>query len=205
MEAITQFGQLANRYPDQGLVVRSKIAKINDLDGPENVMLGNGSSEVFDNIFRSFLQTGEEVIQHTPCFGIYKLRCNILGGNLVSVPMVYKDDQLLFDPGSILEAITEKTKIIVIANPNNPTGNFMDRDHFTTIAQTGIPFIVDEAYVEYAGLERSQVELVKEYKNVIITRTLSKAYGLAGMRFGYLLHFCLGMWVRYPCGLVTQR
>lgn len=187
MEAITQFGQLANRYPDQGLVVRSKIAEINDLDGPENVMLGNGSSEVFDNIFRSFLQTGEEVIQHTPCFGIYKLRCNILGGKLVSVPMVYKDDQLLFDPGSILEAVTENTKIIVIANPNNPTGNFMDRDHFTTIAKTGIPFIIDEAYVEYAGLEKSQVELVKEYKNVIITRTLSKAYGLAGMRFGYAL------------------
>ena len=103
MEAITQFGEVANRYPDQGLVVRSKIAEINGLGGPENVMLGNGSSEVFDNIFRSFLQTGEEVIQHTPCFGIYKLRCDILGGKLVSVPMVYKDKQLLFDPGSFRE------------------------------------------------------------------------------------------------------
>jgi histidinol-phosphate aminotransferase len=101
--------------------------------------------------------------------------------------MVYKDDQLLFDPGSILEAITDKTKIIVIANPNNPTGNFMDREHFTTIAKTGIPFIVDEAYVEYAGLEKSQVELIGEYRNVLITRTLSKAYGLAGMRFGYAM------------------
>jgi histidinol-phosphate aminotransferase len=100
---------------------------------------------------------------------------------------VYKDRQLLFDPGSILEAITEKTKIIVIANPNNPSGNFMDPEHFVTIAETGIPFIVDEAYVEYAGLDKSQVSLVKKYKNVLVTRTLSKAYGLAGMRFGYAL------------------
>jgi len=187
MEAITEYAIMSNRYPDQGLVVRAKIAEINGLDGPENVMLGNGSSEVFDNIFRSFLWTGEEVIQHIPCFGIYKLRCNILGGKLVSVPMVYKDRQMLFDPGSLLEAITEKTKIIVIANPNNPTGNFMDAEHFVTIAETGLPFIVDEAYIEYAGFERSQVELIKRFKNVLVTRTLSKAYGLAGMRFGYAL------------------
>ncbi len=187
MEAISKYAKMSNRYPDQGLIVRAKIAEMNGLDGPENVMLGNGSSEVFDNIFRCFLDTGEEVIQHTPCFGIYKLRCNILGGKLVSVPMVYKDDQMLFDPGSILESITEKTKIIVIANPNNPTGNFMDSEHFATIAETGVPFIVDEAYIEYAGLGRSQVELIQKYKNVIITRTLSKAYGLAGMRFGYAL------------------
>jgi histidinol-phosphate aminotransferase len=187
MEAITNYAEISNRYPDQGLVVRSRIAESNGLDGPENVMLGNGSSEVFDNIFRSFLGTGEEVIQHTPCFGIYKLRCNILGGKLVSVPMVYKDQQMLFDPGSILEAITEKTKIIVIANPNNPTGNFMDPEHFVTIAETGIPFIVDEAYIEYAGLGKSQAGLIKQYKNVLVTRTLSKAYGLAGLRFGYVL------------------
>ena len=187
MEAINKFGEMVNRYPDQGLVVRSRIAEINGLDGPENVMLGNGSSEVFDNIFRCFVQPGEEVIQHTPCFGIYKLRCNILGGSLVSVPMVYKDQQLLFDPGSVLEAITEKTKILVIANPNNPSGNFMDAEHFMTIAETGVPFIIDEAYIEYAGLGKSQVGLIKKYKNVLITRTLSKAYGLAGLRFGYAL------------------
>ena len=187
MEAIEKYAKLGHRYPDQGLVVRSKIAEINGLDGPENVLLGNGSSEVFDNIFRVFLAPGEEVIQHTPCFGIYKLRCNILGGKLVSVPMLYQDNQLLYDPDSILKAITDKTKIIVVANPNNPTGNFMDAQGFVRIAETGIPFVVDEAYVEYAGLGMSQVGVTKKYKNVIITRTLSKAYGLAGMRFGYAL------------------
>lgn len=164
MDAIQKFGQKANRYPDQGLIVRSKIAEINGLGGPENVMLGNGSSEVFDNIFRCFLETGQEVIQHTPCFEIYKLRCNILGGKLVSVPMRYENKQLIFDPDAILGAITDQTKIIAIANPNNPSGNFMDAQDFEKIAETGIPFIVDEAYVEFSGLEMSQIGLIKSIR-----------------------------------------
>jgi len=188
LEAILKYAQMSNRYPDQGLVVRSKIAEINGVDGPENVLLGNGSSEVFDNIFRIFLQPGDEVIQHTPCFGIYRLRGEILGAKLVSVPMVYKDrKELAYDADSILKAITDKTKIIVVANPNNPTGNFMDVKDFVRIAETGIPFIADEAYIEYAGLKMSQVLLTKKYPNVLVTRTLSKAYGLAGLRFGYAI------------------
>jgi histidinol-phosphate aminotransferase len=187
LEAIQKYAAMANRYPDQGLVVRSKIAEINGLDGPENVLIGNGSSEVFDMIFRCFLEPGQEVVQHTPCFGIYKLRCNILGGNLVSVPMTYEDGLLHFNPDAVVDAVTDKTKIIVIANPNNPTGNFMDPESFVRIAEMGIPFIVDEAYVEFAGLEKSQVGLTKKYKHVLVTRTLSKAYGLAGLRFGYAL------------------
>jgi histidinol-phosphate aminotransferase len=187
LEAIIKYAKMSNRYPDQGLVVRGKIAQINGLGGAENVMLGNGSSEVYDNIFRCFLTVGDEVIQHTPCFGIYKLRGTILGGKMVSVPMIYKDKHLLYDTDGVIKAITDKTKIIVIANPNNPTGNFMDAKDFVRIAETGIPFIVDEAYVEYAGLGMSQVGLTKKYKNVIITRTLSKAYGLAGLRFGYAM------------------
>ncbi len=187
MEAIQNYGKRANRYPEQGMGVRSKLAEINGLDGPKNVIIGNGSSEVFDNIFRSFLEVGDEVIQHTPCFGIYKLRCNILGGKLVSVPMIYEDNDLKFDVDSVLAAITDKTKIIVVANPNNPSGNFMAEEDFVKIAETGIPFIIDEAYIEFAGLEKSHVGMTKKYKNVLITRTLSKAYGLAGMRFGYAL------------------
>ena len=187
LEAIAKYGAMANRYPDQGTVVRSKIAEMNGLAGPENVVIGNGSSEVFDMIYRSFLQPGDEVIQQTPCFAIYQLRCAVLGGKLVSVPMTYKDKKLLYDADGVLKAITPKTKIITIANPNNPSGNFMDAKDFVRIAETGIPFVIDEAYIEYAGLGKSHVQLTKKYKNVIITRTMSKAYGLAGMRFGYLL------------------
>jgi histidinol-phosphate aminotransferase len=187
LEAIDKYARMAHRYPDQGLVVRSRIAQINGLAGPENVVLGNGSSEIYDLIWRSLVAPGEEVIQHTPCFGIYKLRCAAVGGKLVSVPMQHKDKQLLFDHEAILRAVTPRTKVVVIANPNNPTGNFMPREGFLKIAETGLPFVVDEAYVEFAGLGKSQVGLVQKYKNVIVTRTLSKAYGLAGLRFGYLM------------------
>ena len=187
LDTINKYAKMANRYPDQGLVIRGKIAQMNGLDGAENVMLGNGSSEVYDNIFRVFVGPGDEVIQQTPCFGIYKLRGTLLGGKMVSVPMVYKKPELCYDVDGMLKAITDKTKIIVMANPNNPTGNFMDKADFVRLAETGIPFVVDEAYVEYAGLGMSQVALTKKYKNVLVTRTLSKAYGLAGMRFGYAM------------------
>ena len=187
LESMVKYAKMANRYPDQGLVVRSKIAEINGLDGPQNVMIGNGSSEVYDNIFRMFITPGDEVIQHTPCFGIYQLRGTLLGAKMVSVPMIYKDKAMHYDPDAILNAITDKTKIVVVANPNNPTGNFMDAEHFVRIAETGLPFVIDEAYVEYTGLGMSQVALTRKYKNVLITRTLSKAYGLAGMRFGYAI------------------
>lgn len=187
VEAIVRYGKMANRYADQGFVVRQKIAEINGLEGIENVLIGNGSSEVYDMLWRSFVAPGDEIIQHTPCFGIYKLRGQVVGGKMVSVPMVYKDGKLLFDADGLLKAVTPRTKVIVVTNPNNPTGNFMDEADFVRIAETGLPFVVDEAYVEYAGLRKSQVKLIKTYKNVIVTRTLSKAYGLAGLRFGYAL------------------
>jgi len=187
LKTIKKYSAIANRYPDQGIVIRSKLAKINGLEGPENVVLGNGSSEVFDMIFRSFLRPGDEVVQQTPCFGIYKLRCELLGGKIISAPMAYKDKKMIYDVDGIFKAVTDKTKIIVIANPNNPTGNFMEEKDFVRIAKLGTPFVIDEAYIEYAGFQKSQVRLIKKYKNVIITRTLSKAYGLAGLRFGYLL------------------
>ena len=187
LEAMFKYAKMTNRYPDQGLIVRSKIAEINGVAGPQNVMIGNGSSEVYDNIFRMFLEPGDEVIQHTPCFGIYGLRGTLLGAKMVSVPMLYKDHKLIFDHEGLMNAVTDKTKIIVIPNPNNPSGNFMDPQHFEPFAKLGIPLVVDEAYIEYAGLGMSQVALTKKYKNVLITRTLSKAYGLAGMRFGYTI------------------
>jgi histidinol-phosphate aminotransferase len=187
LKTIEKYSKIANRYPDQGLIIRGKLAKMNGLSGPENVVIGNGSSEIYDMVFRTFLAPGDEVIQQTPCFGIYKLRCDLLGGKMISVPMEYKDHKMIYDPEGILKAVTKRTKIIVVANPNNPTGNFMDEKDFVKIAKLGIPFVIDEAYIEYAGFKKSQSKLIKRFKNIIITRTMSKAYGLAGLRFGYLL------------------
>ncbi len=189
LKAINDYAKKGHIYADQGTVTRAKIAELNGLAGPENVLLGNGSSEVYDMIWRSFIQAGqdEEVIQHTPCFGIYKLRCTVNGGKLVSVPMKYEDKEMKFDPDAIIAAITPKTKIIVIANPNNPTANFMGEEAFRKVADTGVPLVVDEAYIEFAGYGKSMTKLIKDYPNVMVTRTMSKAYGIAGVRFGYML------------------
>ena len=105
LKTIAKYSKIANRYPDQGLIIRGKIAKMNGLEGPENVVLGNGSSEVFDMIYRAFLRPGDEVIQQSPCFGIYKLRCELFGGKIISVPMEYKDKKMIYDPEGIIKAV----------------------------------------------------------------------------------------------------
>jgi histidinol-phosphate aminotransferase len=186
-EAIDKYAAIGNRYPDAGVVVRSCIAEINGLDGPESVLLGNGSNEALEMAIRTFVTPGDEVIQQPPCYFFYSLRTEAAGGKIVSVPVLLKDGEFVYDYDGVIKAISPRTKIIVFGSPNNPTGHYVSGAGFMKIVETGIPVIVDEAYVEFAGLEKSQVGLVKKYPNVIITRTLSKAYGLAGMRFGYSL------------------
>src|SRR6266498_1945311 len=144
LEAIFKYAKMANRYPDQGLVVRSKIAEINNVDGPGNVMIGNGSSEVFDNIFRMFIEPGDEVIQHTPCFAIYSLRGTLLGAKMVSVPMVYKDHLMYFDPDAILKAINDNTQRHERANPNRRTHDLIGTEHFGRIGVALVPVVIDE-------------------------------------------------------------
>jgi histidinol-phosphate aminotransferase len=186
-EAIEKYGAIGNRYPDAGAVVRSYIAELNGLEGPEYVLLGNGSNETLEMAIRTFVTPGDEVIQQTPAYFLYALRAEAAGGKIVSVPVLLKDGEFVYDYDGLFKAITPRTKVIIFGNPNNPTGHYAGGPRFMQIVETGIPVIVDEAYVEFAGLEKSQVGLVKKYPNVIIARTLSKAYGLAGMRFGYSL------------------
>ncbi|MGD0574879.1 MAG: histidinol-phosphate transaminase [Anaerolineales bacterium] len=186
-EAIDKYATIGNRYPDAGAVVRSCIAEINRLDGRENVLLGNGSNEVLDMSIRTFVTPGDEVILQSPCYFLYGLRCEAAGGKIVSVPIALRDGDFAYDYDGVLKAITPRTKVIIFGNPNNPTGHYADETRFLEVVETGIPVIVDEAYVEFAGLEKSKVGHAKKHPNVIVSRTLSKAYGLAGLRFGYAL------------------
>ncbi len=130
------------------------------------------------------MQPGEELIQSTPCYGIYIQRANILGAKTISI---LAKDNWEYDLDAIEAAITPKTKIIILANPNNPTGNLIDDSVYERLVKHDIIMICDEAYIEYSGLENSKIPLMKKYPNLLISRTLSKAYGLAGMRFGYAL------------------
>jgi histidinol-phosphate aminotransferase len=184
LDALVEGSKAANRYPDSLLGIKKKIGELNFDLGPEWVVLGNGSTEVLDMIMRAFLQPGEELIQSTPCYGIYSQRAAIIGAKTLSI--LAKDDWE-YDVEAIEKAITPKTKIVILANPNNPTGNLTPDGVYERLVRKNIIMICDEAYVEYAGLEKSKVNLMKKYPNMVVSRTLSKAYGLAGMRFGYAL------------------
>jgi histidinol-phosphate aminotransferase len=174
----------ANRYPDSLLNIKKTIGEINFGLSPDWVLLGNGSTEILDMTLRAFMQPGDEIIQSTPCYGIYIQRANIIGAKTVSI---LAKDNWEYDVDAIDKAITPKTKIIILANPNNPTGNLIEDSVYERLVKNNVILICDEAYIEYSGLENSKVHLIKQYPNMIIARTLSKAYGLAGMRFGYTL------------------
>ncbi len=152
----------------------------------ENLILGNGSDEIMELIPKTFLNPGEEVIYGHPSFLIYEIVTRIMGGKPVPVPL--KD--YTYDLEGMLKAITRKTKIIFICNPNNPTGTMVDKEGveaFLERVPRNIIVVFDEAYKDY--VERADfpdtVKLLKEYRNIIILRTFAKIYGLAGLRIGY--------------------
>lgn len=184
IDAIMEGAKLAHRYPDSLKHIKKKIGEINSGLGPEWVLLGNGSTEVLDMIFRTFIQPGDELIQSIPCYRIYIERANILGGKTISIPA---KDNWEYDVEAIEKAITPRTRIIILANPNNPTGNLIDDSVYDELSRRDVIVVCDEAYIEYSGLKYSKVSIMKKYPNMVISRTLSKAYGLSGMRFGYAL------------------
>ncbi len=184
IDAVTEVCEKGNYYPDRWWNLREKIGKAYGF-GAKNVFLANGSSENIDNMMRVFLQPGDEVILATPTFTLFRVRASICGGKVVEVPL--RESDLQYDVDAMLAAITPKTKLIVVVNPNNPTGIFIEDDDLRRILETGIPTCIDEAYLAYHPEVPSKVPLVKEYPNAFTSHTLSKAHGIAGMRFGYLI------------------
>ena len=183
VEAITRAARQGNRYPGTSLALRTKIGKLNGL-GPEQVLLVGGSSEIIDMASRVFLQPGDEVIIPNPTFSMYEIRATVVGGKPV---LVDTKPDLTYDVDATLSAVTERTKLIVVCNPNNPTGNFIDEGELKRIVQTGIPIFLDEAYLEFYPEIASKASWIPEYPNIFVTHTFSKAFGLAGIRFGYMI------------------
>ena len=184
IKAVAEAAKKGNRYPDSMKALRTKIGKIYDL-GPDNVALCNGSSEIIDAMMRIFLQPGEEIIMSTPTFGLFPPRAELCGGKVVQIPL--REGDLQYDVDGMFNAINEKTKLILIINPNNPTGVFIDDADLERFCQTGIPLCIDEAYRDYHPERPSQAPLIKKYPQVFLSVTLSKAHGFAGLRFGYVL------------------
>lgn len=171
-----------NRYPDP---LQHKLKqRLSEIKGvpPRNIFLGNGSDEAIDILFRAFCRPGvDNVITVPPTYGMYEVSANI---NDVEVRKVKLSPDFQLDLEGISEAINENTKIIFICSPNNPTGNSMDRDDIETILVNfnGL-VVVDEAYINYSR-QKTFIQELTEYTNLVVLQTLSKAWGLAGLRLG---------------------
>jgi histidinol-phosphate aminotransferase len=183
LQAIHEAARMGNRYPDNGPRLRAKIAKRYDL-GPENVYISHGSSEIIDMIMRLFVTPGDEVLLPNPTFSLYGIRAKALGGTVVTVDLT---SDLQYDVPAMLRAITPRTKVIVVCTPNNPTGDFIPDDDLMKIVEVGIPTLIDEAYLEYHRERESKAPLIRTYNHLVVAHTFSKAYGMAGIRFGYCL------------------
>ncbi len=184
LEAIQRAAQLGNLYPDSGPALRQKLGEIAGGFGKENVILGNGSTDIIDIIITTFAAPGDEVLIPVPTFSMYEARAKIRGAVPVFVPL---RPDFSWDVDAILRAISSKTKLIFLCSPNNPTGIQIPLDDLKRILSAGIPTVVDEAYYELENEPRTLAYLIREYPNMIISRTFSKAYGLAGLRVGYAI------------------
>jgi histidinol-phosphate aminotransferase len=171
-----------NRYPDpMQWKIKEKLSVIKQVP-TDQIFLGNGSDEPIDLLFRSFCEPGvDEVIVFPPTYGMYEVSANINNIHLSKVPLT-KEFQL--DLEALESAIKPNTKIIWICSPNNPTGNSIDRQDIEMVLNNfdGL-VVVDEAYINFSR-QKSLVSDLADYPNLVVLQTLSKAWGLAGLRVG---------------------
>jgi histidinol-phosphate aminotransferase len=175
-----------NRYPDgSGFYLSQALAKKYDVD-INQVILGNGSNELIELVVRTFVQPGDEIISADPSFVVYKMITQAAGGTNVIVPC--KD--LRHDLDAMAERITSRTRIVFIANPNNPTGTMntkAEMDRFMSRVPDHVIVAADEAYFEYVTHAEypDSLDYLRDGRNILSLRTFSKIYGLAGLRIGY--------------------
>ena len=174
----------AHIYPDGGgYRLRSAIA---DSFGMElsNVVLGNGSNEIIELLCHTFLNQEAELIAAKHAFVVYKLMASLFGAKYVEVP----DPGFIHDLDAMADAITDKTRLVFIANPNNPTGTMVDQaaiDRFMARVPEHVIVVFDEAYFEFPDSPPDTLRYVREGRNVCVLRTFSKIHGLAALRVGY--------------------
>ncbi|MBK8285635.1 MAG: histidinol-phosphate transaminase [Ahniella sp.] len=194
VEAVTRAVRDSFRYPDPlGLGLRAKLAERHDCS-EEEIVLGNGSHELLMQLAQVFAEPGDEVIYSRYGFAVYPIATRAVGATGVAVDPFPRDHGMPLGTNlaNIPAAINERTKIIFVANPNNPTGTHFRIEDLRAMMRAvpgHIPVVVDEAYTEFAdapGLE-SAITLRAEFPNLVVSRTFSKAYGLAGLRVGYLV------------------
>ena len=186
LQALKRAAKDVNRYPDgdcfylrQALAQRLKVS-------PKQIVFGNGSDEVIVLAVRVFVNPGDEVIIADPSFLIYGIAARIADANVRAIPL----KGFSYDLEGMKKAVTEKTRIIFLGNPDNPSGKYLTQkqlEDFLKDLREDILVFIDEAYYEYVRAKDyvDSLGLLKKHKNIIVTRTFSKMYGLAGLRVGY--------------------
>ncbi len=185
-QALVDFVKQAHIYPDGSCsVLKRRLAKHWGIS-PEQLIIGNGSDEILKFIAEAFLQPGDEVVVAEPTFSEYHFVSQLMGAKLCRVPCV----DFTHDLAAMAEAINDKTKIVFVCNPNNPTGTAVGHTsllEFVEQIPDTVLIVIDEAYYEYVQRQDFPDVLpwLKERQNVLVTRTFSKAHGLAALRIGY--------------------
>ena len=188
-KAIKEYLKLAKnfkRYPDSGgVILRKTLAKKFKLDF-NKIILGSGSDQILELICKAFLKKGDEVIVPKYSFLIYRLYSKMHGAKV----LYSNENNFTVSVDDILKKVTKKTKIVFIANPNNPTGTYIDKKKLLFLRKklrSDILFVIDDAYFEYVKQKNylSGLKLFSNFRNVVVTRTFSKIYGLAGLRVGW--------------------
>lgn len=184
--AIERATDVVNRYPDNGCVeLKAELAKRLDF-APEQIAVGCGSVSLCQQLVQITAAVGDEVVFGWRSFELYPPQVQVAGATAVRVPLT----DHTFDLYAMLTAVTEHTRLIFVCNPNNPTSTVVDPDALNRFVEAVPPHIliaIDEAYVEYIrdGMLPDSLGLVRAHSNVVVLRTFSKAYGLAGLRVGY--------------------
>lgn len=172
-----------NRYPDPDQADLKKIL-VNIKGIPEeNMLLGNGSDEILDMIFRVFCEPKKDnILINTPTFGMYKVLSEV---NDVAYKTVLLTNDFQLDIDSIIKNTDQNTKLLIVCSPNNPTGNLIKKEDILDLLNRlkNVIIVIDEAYIDFSGVD-SWLNEVNNFNNLIVTQTLSKAYGMAGLRLG---------------------
>ncbi|AYC28457.1 histidinol-phosphate transaminase [Paenisporosarcina cavernae] len=186
-DAIAQYVASIHRYPDAHTsLLRDAISSVYDVER-DNIIIGNGADEIIKLISETFLTSGDEVIVPTPSFSEYDFGANLMGATVVKVPLT---ETFEYDLTAVKKAITEKTKLIYLCSPNNPTGTYITREALETFLEdlpTNVLVVLDGAYAQYADANdfTDGIDLIGNKQPVIVIQTFSKVYGLAGLRVGF--------------------
>jgi histidinol-phosphate aminotransferase len=184
-----RFRRPLNRYPEiRPAGLRAALAARYECDAA-NLLVTRGSSEAIDLLIRVFCNAGQDsIVTSTPTFSMYRHYADIQAAELREVEAV-PDNDFALDPDALLDACDKATRLVFLCSPNNPTGTLMPRQHLVKVLEgrrNRSAVVVDEAYVEFSG-QASVVELLDEYENLVVLRTLSKALAFAGARCGSVI------------------